>query len=78
MNHSEELRQLRSESISSNSLKVYLNSIAAFILFLYSYDTTLTPNYRCPLTQDIKDLFELEWSNKTDSAKKKAIKVKII
>ena len=51
MNHSEELRLLRSESISANSLNVYLNSISAFILFLYKYDTALTPNYQCPLTQ---------------------------
>lgn len=51
MNHSEELRLLRSESISQNSLKVYLNSISAFLLFLYKYDTAMTPNYQCPLTQ---------------------------
>jgi len=51
MNHSEELRLLRSESISRNSLNVYLNSISAFVLFLYKYDTAMTPNYECPLTQ---------------------------
>jgi hypothetical protein len=86
MNHTEELRQLRSESISTSSLNVYLNSIAAFVLFLYKYDPSLTPNYQCPLTQGklscpltegIKNLFEVEWSSLSDAAKKKAIKEKL-
>jgi hypothetical protein len=76
-NHTQQLRQLKAEAISKNSLNCYINSIVCFILFLSNYDHSMTPEYVCPLTPAVK-FFLQENSDKTVSKVKKLLKEKLM
>lgn len=81
MNNIDQIRQLRAEAISKNTLNVYLLSISKFLLFLYNYDPSedhdaseVNPvQYQCPLTPQVKNLIAMN-SAETPAKQKKILK----